>query len=186
MKIFANFRIWYVLDTPISLISAVDCTDTLSGPLMSLQPARNMSLGRGLLVARFSSVKNHNVSGPQLFPKFTTHAKKIALTPRTVLHRAKKSLCNRSQFWTLFLPIYHDLSFPSATRQHWISHNLLDSRISQNESKTKKLQKRLNSTKKNLCSAKEPWASQKEFWNEGLLDGSGGKRSLNIFILRVG
>jgi len=89
MKIYANFRIWYVLDTPKSFISAVDWTDTLSVPLMSLRPARNMSLGRWLLVACFSSVKNHNVSGPHLFPSFSTHAKKIPLTPRTVLHWAK-------------------------------------------------------------------------------------------------
>ena len=34
---------------------------------MSLRPARDMSLGRWLLVACFSSVKNHNVSGPHLF-----------------------------------------------------------------------------------------------------------------------
>jgi len=46
---------------------------------MSLRPARDMSLGRWLLVACFSSVKNHNVSGPLLFPSFTTHAKKIPL-----------------------------------------------------------------------------------------------------------
>ena len=42
---------------------------------MSLRPARNMSLGRWLLVACFSSVKNHNGSGPHLFPSVTTHAK---------------------------------------------------------------------------------------------------------------
>ena len=41
-------------------------------------------LGRWLLVACFPSVKNHNVSGPHLFPSFTTwstHAKKIPLPP---------------------------------------------------------------------------------------------------------
>jgi len=48
---------------------------------MSLRPARDMSLGRWLLVACFSSVKNHNVSGPHLFPSFTTHDKKIPLPP---------------------------------------------------------------------------------------------------------
>ena len=49
---------------------------------MSLRPARDMSLGRWLLVACFSSVKNHNVSGPHLFPSFTTrstHDKRIPL-----------------------------------------------------------------------------------------------------------
>jgi len=45
---------------------------TFSWPVVSLRPARNMSLGRWLLVACFSSVKNHNVSGPLLFPSFTT------------------------------------------------------------------------------------------------------------------
>jgi len=43
--------------------------------------ARSMSLGRWLLVACFSSVKNHNVSGPHLFPSVTTHAQKIPLPP---------------------------------------------------------------------------------------------------------
>jgi len=52
----------------------------------------------------FSSVKNHNVSGPHLFPSFTTRQKNPFATPRTVLQRAKKALCNRSQFRTLFLP----------------------------------------------------------------------------------
>jgi len=43
--------------------------------------ARRMSLGKRLLIACFSSVKNHNVSGPHLFPSVTTHAKKIPLPP---------------------------------------------------------------------------------------------------------
>jgi len=71
---------------------------------MLLQPARNMSLGRWLLVACFSSVKNRNVLGPHLFPSVTTHAKKSLCLPSTVLNLAKKSLCSRSQFRTLFLP----------------------------------------------------------------------------------
>jgi len=61
-------------------------------------------LGRWLLVACFSSVKNHNVSGPHLFPSFTTYQKNPFTTPRTVLQRSKKSLCNRSQFRTMLLP----------------------------------------------------------------------------------
>jgi len=73
-------------------------------PPMSLRLARNMSFGRWLLVACFSSVKIRNVSGHHLFPNATTHAKKFLCPPRTVLHRAKKTLCNRSQFRTLFLP----------------------------------------------------------------------------------
>ena len=63
-----------------------------------------MSLGRWLLVACFSSVKNHNVLGPHLFPIFTTRQQNPFATPRTVLQRSKKSLCNRSQFRTLLLP----------------------------------------------------------------------------------
>ena len=77
---------------------------TFSWLVVSLRAARNMSLGRWLLVACFSSVKNHNVSGPHLFPSVTTHAQKSLCLPWTVLHRAKKSLCNSSQFRTLFLP----------------------------------------------------------------------------------
>jgi len=66
---------------------------TFTGPLMSLRPARDMRLERWFLVACFSSVKNNNVSGNFFFD-----------TPRTVLQRAKKLLCNRSQFRTLLLP----------------------------------------------------------------------------------
>ena len=66
--------------------------------------ARSMSLGRWLLVACFSSVKNHNVSELHLFPSFTTRQRNPFATHRTVLQRAQKSLCNRSQFRTLFLP----------------------------------------------------------------------------------
>ena len=64
-------------------------TPTFSWPLVSLRPARNMSLGRWLLVACFSSVKNHNVSGPRLLPNVTTHAQKSLCFPRTVLHEQK-------------------------------------------------------------------------------------------------
>jgi len=69
---------------------------------MSLRPARDVSLGR-CLVACFSSVKNHNVSGPHLFSSFTTRKRNLFDTPGTVLQRANKSLCNSSQFRTLFL-----------------------------------------------------------------------------------
>jgi len=48
---------------------------------MSLRTARDMRLGRWLCVTCLSSVKNYNVSGPHLFPSFTTHAKKIPLPP---------------------------------------------------------------------------------------------------------
>ena len=103
-KKYANFSTRPVLDTPWSFISAFEGADTLSRPPMSLRLARNMSFGRWLLVACFSSVKIRNVSGHHLFPNATTHAKKFLCPPRTVLHRAKKTLCNRSQFRTLFLP----------------------------------------------------------------------------------
>ena len=43
-------------------------------------------------------------SGPHLFPSFTTCQKNPFATHRTVLQRAKKLICNRSQFRTLFLP----------------------------------------------------------------------------------
>jgi len=103
MKIYAKFRIWYVLDTPISFISAVDWTDTLSGPLMSFRPARNTSLGSQLLSACFPCLSKR--FGALSFSKFHfTRQKNPSATPRTVLHRAKTSLCNRSQFLTLFLP----------------------------------------------------------------------------------
>ena len=72
--------------SPVTLLTLVDGvpfrrTPTFSGPLMSLRPARDMSLGRWILVACFSSVKNHNVSGPHLFPSVITRAKKIPLFP---------------------------------------------------------------------------------------------------------
>ena len=78
-----------MLDTLWSFISAFEGPDTLSGPPMSLRPARNMSLGRWLFVACFSSVKNHNVPGPHHFPSVTTHAQKSLCFPRTVLHEQK-------------------------------------------------------------------------------------------------
>jgi len=102
-KSIANFSTRPVLDSPWSFISAFEGADTLSGPQISLKPAQNMSLERWLLVACFSSVKNHNISGLHLFAIFTTRQKNPFATPRTVLQRANKSLC-RSQFRTLFLP----------------------------------------------------------------------------------
>ena len=54
-----------------------------------------MNLGRWLLVACFSSVKNNNVLGAHLFPSFTYQKNPFA-TPRTVLLRSKKSLCNKN------------------------------------------------------------------------------------------
>jgi len=99
-----------VLDTPISFIYVVEWPVPLSGPLMSLRPARvcqspRTSLGEWILVACFSSVKNHNVSRPHLFPSFTTRAKKIPLPPLgRSYNEQKKLLCNGLQFRTLFLP----------------------------------------------------------------------------------
>jgi len=57
------------------------CSATFSWPLMSLRTRPKTSAWRWLLVACFSSVKNHNVLGPHLFPSFTTHAGKIPLPP---------------------------------------------------------------------------------------------------------
>jgi len=45
-KTYTNFSTRPVLDTPWSFIAAFEGADTLSGPPMSLRPARNMSLGR--------------------------------------------------------------------------------------------------------------------------------------------
>ena len=72
----------YILDTMTCSLHSQNYntpfgwTATFSGPLMSLRPARDKSLGRWLLVACFSSVRNHNVSWPHFFSSFTTHAKK--------------------------------------------------------------------------------------------------------------
>ena len=131
----ACYQFLSVKDTPLTQQYIIYSTPfrrrpTFLWPLMSLRPARDMSLGRWLLVACFSSVKNHNVSGPLLFFQVSPHAKKKPFaTPRTVLQRtwfdsglsprtlfidtfasavreivAKNSLCNRLQFRTLFLP----------------------------------------------------------------------------------
>ena len=56
------------------------------------------------LTHRMSFVMNYNVSGPHLFPSFTTYQKNPFATARTVLQRSKKSLGTRSQFRTLWLP----------------------------------------------------------------------------------
>jgi len=63
--------------------------------------------------------------GAYSFSKFyyTLQIKPFA-TPRTVLYRGKKSLCDRSQFRTSVLP--HRFIMIRPFRQHWISHNLLD------------------------------------------------------------
>jgi len=82
---------------------------------------------------------------PHLFPSFTTCQKNPFATPQTVLQRAKKSLWNRSQFRTLFLPHRFIKIRPSHQRPvsiefwHWISHNLSDARIPQIWTKSKKL-----------------------------------------------
>jgi len=70
---------------------------------MLLRTIPRRSAGRWLLVACFSCVKNHNVSGPHLFPSFTTQAKKIPLPP---LGRSYSEQKNHfaMQFQTLFLP----------------------------------------------------------------------------------
>jgi len=54
--------------------------------------AHSMSLRRWLLVACFSSVKNHNVLGPHLFPSALHTPKKSLCLPRTVLKSKKITL----------------------------------------------------------------------------------------------
>jgi len=54
---------------------------------------------------------------------YTLHKNPCA-TRGTVLDRAQKTLCHRSQFHTFFLP--HRFVKISLFRQHWICHNLLD------------------------------------------------------------
>ena len=96
--------------------------------------------------------------GASSFSKFYyTLQKKPFATPRNNLYRAKKSLCDKSQFAHLFY--YTDLSrfVPSVSIEYlticWICP---DSRISQDGFKTKKLRKRANLTGKSRCSSKEP------------------------------
>jgi len=60
--------------------------------------------GKVAFSSMFLQRKNHNVSGPHLFPSFTTRKRNPFGVPRTVLQQVKKSLYNWSQFRTLFLP----------------------------------------------------------------------------------
>jgi len=81
--------------------------------------ARSMSLGMWLLVACFSSVKKHKVSGSHLFPSVTTHAKKSLCLPRTVLHEQKNHfVIGRNSERCSYHTDLSRLSFPSATHQH--------------------------------------------------------------------
>jgi len=91
--------------------------------------ARRMSLGRWLLVACFSSVKNYNVSGPHLFPSVTTHAKKSLCLPRTVLHEQKNHCAigrnsERCSYHTDLSRFVLSISDPSALNlSQFSSHN---------------------------------------------------------------
>ena len=78
------------------------CHFFLAAGVASTSP--RYELGKVAFSSMFLKRKIHNVSGPHLFPSVTTHAKKSLCLPSTVLHRAQKSLRNRSQFRTLFLP----------------------------------------------------------------------------------
>ena len=98
-------RQWFILDT-----HEIIARRSAGQPLflsfvlwMLLRTIPRRSAGRWLLVACFSCVKNHNVSGPHLFPSFTTQAKKIPLPP---LGRSYSEQKNHfaMQFQTLFLP----------------------------------------------------------------------------------
>jgi len=78
-----------------------------------------MSLGRWLLVACFSSVKNHNVSGPHLFPSFTTCQKNPFAAPRTVHSKQKNQFAigrnpERCSYHTDLFRFVLPISDPSA------------------------------------------------------------------------
>ena len=118
------------------------------------------SAWRWLLVSCFSSVKNHNVLGPHLFPSFTTHATTLA-TPGQGTASKKITLQ-----WVaipnvvLTTQIYQDSSFPSTTRHHWISEIYRIPEFFKSEQNRKKLRKHANLTGKRRCSSKEPQQSQ--------------------------
>ena len=62
-------------------------------------------LGKVAFSRRVLKRKKSQRFGDSSFSKFhNTRQKNLFPTPRTVLQRAKKSLCSRSQFRTLFLP----------------------------------------------------------------------------------
>ena len=150
---------------------------------MSLRPARNMSFGRWLLVVCFSSVKNRNVSGPHLFPSVTTHAKKSLCLPRTVLHRAKKSLYNRSQFRTLFLP--HRFIKIRPSHQRPVSVEFLTiCRIpgSPNLSKIKKVAENRDFDGKETLIVKRTIAIS-EFWDELYAIAVSLPSTANVFLI---
>jgi len=122
---------------------------------------RSMSLGRSLLVACFSSVKITTFRG-LIFFQVSLHTPKnpFASLGRSYTSQKNRFAIGRIPNVVLTTQIYQYSSFPSATRQHWISHNLSDSRIPQIWAKSKKLWKRANLTEKSRCSSKEPLQSQ--------------------------
>ena len=61
-------------------------------------------LGKVAFSSMFLKRKKSQRFGASFFPNFTTCQKNPFATPGTVLLRAKKSLCTRSRFRTLFLP----------------------------------------------------------------------------------
>ena len=71
-------------------------------------------LGKVAFRNMFLKRKKSQRSGPHLSPSFTTHAKKIPLPP--LRQQSKKSLCNRLQFRTLFLPHRIIKIYPSHQR----------------------------------------------------------------------
>jgi len=146
---------------------AVEWPAPLSGPLMSLRPAQNMSLGRWLLLACFSSVKNHNVSGPHLFSSVTTHAENpfaslgrsyTELTNHFAIGRNSERCSYQIDLSRFVLPI----SDPSALN----FAQFVGFQNSPNLSKIEKVAETCNLTEKSRCSSKEPSQSQYEFWHE--------------------
>jgi len=131
---------------------------TFSWPLMSLRTKPNTSAWRWLLVAFFSSVKNHNVSGPHLFPSFTTHATEIPLPPlgrsysEYKNHFAIGRNSERYSYHTDLSRFVLLISDPSALN----FSQFVGFQNSPNRAKSKKSRKRVNLTEKSCCSSKEP------------------------------
>jgi len=96
-----GFEVWWTLYR-VHLCGRMGRHSFRAADVASTSP--RYELGKVFLVACFSSVKNHNVSGLIFFQVSPHTPKNPFATPRSVLQRTKKSIYNRSQFRTLFLP----------------------------------------------------------------------------------
>ena len=132
----------------------IDWADSL---LIKLNQRKKYKLAL-LLSEFFSSVKNHNVSGPHLFPSFTTHAKEIPLPPlgrsysEYKNHFAIGRNSERCSYHTDLSRFVLLISDPSALN----FSQFVGFQNSPNRAKSKKLRKRVNLTEKSYCSSKEP------------------------------